>query len=81
MIAANGALAAFSGQYTGRCPAHKRVVRSPESQDHVWWGGASPNVPLPDPSFVANRALALGFMAQQPHIYVQDGYVNWGPEV
>ena len=38
VIAASGALIAYSGEKTGRSPMDKRVVKLPDSADDVWWG-------------------------------------------
>ncbi len=36
-LAANGALVAYTGKYTGRTPKDKHVVREPGSEANVWW--------------------------------------------
>jgi len=36
-LAANGALVARTGKYTGRTPKDKAVVREPSSEAHIWW--------------------------------------------
>ena len=80
-IASTGALAAFSGAKTGRSPADKRIVRHEASEKDIWWGEGSPNVPLTPAAFAANKSRAAAFFSRQEHIFVQDGFVNWGPEV
>lgn len=79
-ISSAGALAAYSGEKTGRSPGDKRVVRNPESEGNVWWGAGSPNKPLSSEAYACNRSIALQYLAQAPRIYVQDGFVNWGSE-
>ena len=37
VIAANGALVAYTGKYTGRTPKDKRTVREPSTEEHIWW--------------------------------------------
>lgn len=37
VLAANGALVAKTGKYTGRTPKDKFVVREPGCEDNVWW--------------------------------------------
>ncbi len=36
-FAANGALVAYTGKYTGRTPKDKFVVREPGSEANIWW--------------------------------------------
>lgn len=36
-LAANGALVAYTGKYTGRTPKDKFVVREPGSEANIWW--------------------------------------------
>lgn len=81
VIASTGALAAFSGAKTGRSPADKRIVRHEASEGNVWWGESSPNVPLTAAAFAANKRHAAAFLSSQEHVFVQDGFVNWGAEV
>ena len=37
-ITSCGALAASSGEKTGRSPLDKRIVKDPASQRDIWWG-------------------------------------------
>ena len=41
-LTAHGALVAYTGQHTGRSPKDKFVVRSAETEDHVWWDNNKP---------------------------------------
>jgi phosphoenolpyruvate carboxykinase (ATP) len=36
-LAANGALVAYTGKYTGRTPKDKYVVKEPSSEANIWW--------------------------------------------
>lgn len=36
-LAANGALVAYTGKYTGRTPKDKHTVREPSSEANIWW--------------------------------------------
>lgn len=76
-IASNGALAACSGEKTGRSPADKRIVKEPSSQDEIWWGPV--NIELPPESHRANRDRALAFLDRCERIYVVDGFAGWDP--
>ena len=60
VIAASGALIAYSGEKTGRSPLDKRVVKHDESVDEVWWG--SVNIPITDDVFHINRERAIDYL-------------------
>lgn len=78
VIAANGALMAFSGAKTGRSPKDKRIVRELTSEKDIWWGNV--NMPLEEASFEANRDIATGFLNAAKTVYVFDGYAGWDPK-
>ncbi len=75
VILANGALATYSGEKTGRSPQDKRIVENPESAGRVWWG--SVNIPASDDAFLACRRQAVEFLEPRPTVYVVDGYAGW----
>src|SRR5947199_10412751 len=58
-IAENGALVAYSGAKTGRSPKDKRVVKSPLSENDVWWGPV--NIPCDEYTFQINRQRAVDY--------------------
>lgn len=37
LLAANGALVAYTGKYTGRTPKDKHTVREPGAETNIWW--------------------------------------------
>jgi phosphoenolpyruvate carboxykinase (ATP) len=74
-LSSTGALIARSGTKTGRSPKDKRVVRSPGSENDVWWG--SVNIAIDDPTFVINRQRAVDFLNTRDQIYVVDGFAGW----
>jgi phosphoenolpyruvate carboxykinase (ATP) len=49
ILAANGALVAYTGSYTGRAPQDRYVVAEPASKDQIWWGPV--NRPLEPAAF------------------------------
>jgi len=73
-----GALMAYSGDKTGRSPKDKRVVRTPGSENDVWWG--SVNVELSETAFLVNRERAIDYLNTRPRIYCTDGYAGWDPK-
>ncbi|MFO0816867.1 MAG: phosphoenolpyruvate carboxykinase (ATP) [Pirellulales bacterium] len=77
VIADTGALIAFSGSKTGRSPTDKRVVREPESEQHVWWG--SVNIPINEETFAINLERARDYLNTRHKLYVVDGYAGWDP--
>jgi phosphoenolpyruvate carboxykinase (ATP) len=77
-ITSSGALAARSGQKTGRSPRDKRIVEHPASAGDVWWGPV--NIKLPESSLLALRQQACSFLSGCPRIYVIDGFAGWDPQ-
>jgi phosphoenolpyruvate carboxykinase (ATP) len=77
-IAENGALVAYSGAKTGRSPKDKRVVRNPESEHDVWWGGV--NIPLEPLAFAINRERARDYLNTRDRVYCFDGFAGWDPK-
>ncbi len=75
MIAANGTLAVFSGEKTGRSPEDKRIVKHPASASDVWWG--SVNIELDESSFDRNRQRAVEYLNSRPRLFVFDGFAGW----
>lgn len=78
VIAATGALIAYSGAKTGRSPKDKRIVRHPDSENDVWWGPV--NVPIEDHAFKVNLERAKDYLNTRPLLYVVDAFAGWDPE-
>ena len=76
-VAATGPLVVSTGQYTGRSPKDKFVVKEPTSQDKIWWG--SVNQPLEEEQFNALRDHMQVYM-QTKDLYSQDLFVGADPE-
>jgi len=77
LLAENGALAATTGQFTGRSPRDKFVVREPSSQDRVWWGPV--NQPMDSTRFDAVFARMRAHMAAR-ELYVVDCFAGASPK-
>ncbi|MCR9119670.1 MAG: phosphoenolpyruvate carboxykinase (ATP), partial [bacterium] len=70
-----GALVAYSGKKTGRSPTDKRIVRQPDSENEVWWGGI--NISMDERSFGINRERAIDFLNTRDLLYCIDAYAGW----
>ena len=76
-IVSSGALAARSGQKTGRSPKDKRIVDAAPSNKDIWWGDV--NIRLSDKTFDINRQRAIDFLNTRDLLYVVDGFAGWDP--
>ena len=76
LLAEHGQLVVRTGQYTGRSPKDKFVVREPSSDGRIWWGNV--NQPLDPDTFerLYHRLLAY---VQGKDLFVQDLYVGADP--
>ena len=52
----------FLRRTQGRTPKDKRVVKDPDTQADVWWGGSSPNFPMEEHEFLINRQRTVDFL-------------------
>lgn len=77
-LVSTGALVALSGAKTGRSPADKRIVRTPATEEDVWW--SSINIPLSEDSFNLNREMAIAYLNSRERLFVIDGFAGWDPE-
>jgi len=77
-ITSSGALAAYSGEKTGRSPADKRITDEETTRDDIWWGPV--NTKLSEHSFMINRERAIDYLNTRPRIFVIDGFAGWDPE-
>src|SRR5690606_14065632 len=77
-IVSSGALAARSGEKTGRSPKDKRIVDAAPSNADVWWG--SVNIKLEEKTFDINKRRAVDFLNTRDQLYVVDGLAGWDPK-
>jgi len=76
LLAHLGPLVVRTGQYTGRSPKDKYIVREPSSQDKVWWGDVNQSF---DPGrYDLLRARLMAYL-QGKDLYVQDCSVGADP--
>jgi phosphoenolpyruvate carboxykinase (ATP) len=76
LLAAGGSLVVRTGQYTGRSPDDKFVVREPSTQDQIWWGPV--NRPFDPARFDALYGRLLAYL-QGDDLYVQDCFAGADP--
>lgn len=77
-ISSTGALLVYSGEKTGRSPQDKRVVRNPESEQHIDWGPI--NIDLDERTFMINRERARDYLNICDRIFVVDAFAGWDPK-
>ena len=68
-----GPLAVRTGQYTGRSPQDKFIVREPSSEDRIWWGTNNRGLEPAQFEILRNRLLAY---LQGKDLFVQDCFVG-----
>ena len=78
IITSSGAVAADSGEKTGRSPRDKRIVEDPASASDIWWGNV--NIKLPEASFTTLRETAIAFLNTCQRLYVIDAFAGWHPK-
>jgi phosphoenolpyruvate carboxykinase (ATP) len=71
-----GPLIVHTGDYTGRSPKDKFLVKEPTSENDIWWG--SINQAMPQQNFDNLLRKMLAYM-QNRDIFVFDGYVGADP--
>jgi len=76
LIAHLGPLVVRTGQYTGRSPKDKFVVKEPSSEDKIWWGPV--NQPFAMDRFERLYSRLLAYV-QGRDLFVQDLYVGADP--
>ncbi len=76
VLAANGALVVRTGQFTGRSPRAKYIVRDAFTEHTVDWGAV--NQPMSEAAFDALLARLLGFLAGE-EVFLQDCFAGADP--
>ena len=76
LIAHRGPLVVHTGQYTGRSPNDKYIVREPVSEKHIWWDVAKAFTPE---SYAKLRARLTAYLEGRD-LFVQDCYVGAHPD-
>ncbi|TDE05846.1 phosphoenolpyruvate carboxykinase (ATP) [Flavobacterium sandaracinum] len=71
-----GALAVNTGEYTGRSPQDRYIVKDSISENQVWWGKV--NIPFEPAAFDALYNKVTAYLSDK-EIYVRDSYVCSDP--
>jgi phosphoenolpyruvate carboxykinase (ATP) len=77
MLAHLGPLVVRTGQFTGRLPNDKFIVREPSSEKRVWWGNV--NRPFAPEKFEIVRSRLCAYL-QGKDLFIQDCYAGADPE-
>lgn len=77
LIAHLGPLVVRTGQYTGRSPKDRFIVKEPSTQEQVHWGKV--NLPFDPVRYDVLRARLTAYL-QGRDLYVQDCYLGADPE-
>ncbi|MFT4943288.1 MAG: phosphoenolpyruvate carboxykinase (ATP), partial [Flavobacteriales bacterium] len=67
----NGALAVDTGEFTGRSPMDRFIVRDEVTEDKVWWGAI--NIPFDADKFDALYNKVTAYLSSK-EVYVRDSY-------
>lgn len=70
------ALAVNTGQYTGRSPEDRYIVKDSVSENQVWWGKV--NIPFESTAFEALYNKVTSYLSNK-EVYVRDSYVCADP--
>ena len=75
-ITAGGAINAITGEFTGRSPSDKFIVREPDSEPHIAWGGF--NTPMEPEQFAGLRQQFARYLNGRD-LFVQDLHAGADP--
>ena len=76
LVAHRGPLVVRTGQYTGRSPNDKYIVREPGSEKNIWWNLAKPFEPA---HYEKLKARLIAYL-QGRDLFVQDCYAGAHPD-
>lgn len=70
--ASSGALAIDTGEFTGRSPQDRFIVKDDITRDKVWWGPV--NIPFEPAGFDALYKKVISYLDAREELYVRDCY-------
>jgi phosphoenolpyruvate carboxykinase (ATP) len=73
----NGALLVNTGEFTGRSPMDRFIVRDAVTEDRVWWGDI--NIPFSAAKFDALYDKVSNYLSEK-EVYVRDSYACADPD-
>ena len=68
----NGTLAICTGEFTGRSPLDRFIVKDAITADKVWWGAI--NIPFSSERFDALHQRVLDYLSDCQEVYVRDAF-------
>ncbi|MCX7768284.1 MAG: phosphoenolpyruvate carboxykinase (ATP) [Flavobacteriales bacterium] len=77
VLTQSGALAVCTGEFTGRSPKDRFIVKDPITDRTVWWGDI--NIPFEPEKFEALLKKMASYLQGSP-VYVRDAYVCANPK-
>lgn len=72
-----GALAINTGEFTGRAPEDRFIVKDSITEGHVWWGKV--NIPFEPEKFDALYDKVMAYLDGKSEVFVRDSYVCADP--
>jgi phosphoenolpyruvate carboxykinase (ATP) len=76
-LADSGGLCVSTGEFTGRSPKDKFIVKDETTEDNVWWGDV--NQPFAPEDFERLKAHLLSYL-QHRELYIREAYAGADPE-
>ena len=73
----NGTLAVNTGEFTGRSPMDRFIVKDDITKDKVWWGNI--NIPFEKEKFDSLYAKVIDYLNKK-ELFVRDSYACADPE-
>jgi phosphoenolpyruvate carboxykinase (ATP) len=73
----NGTLAVNTGEFTGRSPKDRFIVKDDITEEAVWWGDI--NIPFDPEAFDRLHKRVTAYLTNR-HIYARDSYVCADPD-
>ncbi|GHC46292.1 phosphoenolpyruvate carboxykinase (ATP) [Ulvibacter litoralis] len=70
-LASSGALAVNTGEFTGRSPKDRFIVKDDVTRDKVWWGNI--NIPFPTDKFDKLYDKVTSYLSEK-EVFVRDSY-------